>query len=238
MRFRTAVLLVLLLCAVPAVSSENPWPRIRKARVQHLLPRAMQRAGVDAWVVFVRENDNDPLASTSAARTPAAPRPSSSSAKRALAGALSGGRGHGAPGRRRPHDEVVAPGSRRGPLRPRGRGARRGEARAHRGELLARPRWRTGSRPPSASARRRLVPRFAARLVSSEELVFEWLSVKLPEEVEIMRRAAALTASLQEEAYRTVVPGRRATRTWRASSRSAWPSWAWRTAGRRTRTPT
>ncbi len=34
-----------------------------------------------------------------------------------------------------------------------------------------------------------------------------WLQVKLPAEVEIMRRAAALTAQLEAEAYATVVPG-------------------------------
>jgi Xaa-Pro dipeptidase len=45
-------------------------------------------------------------------------------------------------------------------------------------------------------------PSLAARLVSSTPQVQEWLSVKLPAEVEIMRRAAALTARLQEEASR------------------------------------
>jgi len=53
-----------------------------------------------------------------------------------------------------------------------------------------------------------LSPKLRSRLTSSEELVFEWLSVKLPEEVEIMREAAKVTAALQEEAYRTVVPGK------------------------------
>lgn len=46
-----------------------------------------------------------------------------------------------------------------------------------------------------------------ARLVSSEDVVIEWLSVKLPTEVEIMRRAAALTERLELEAYETIVPG-------------------------------
>jgi Xaa-Pro aminopeptidase len=51
-------------------------------------------------------------------------------------------------------------------------------------------------------------PELAARLVPAEELVIEWLSVKLPEEIEIMRRAGELTVQLQLEAYATVVPGR------------------------------
>jgi Xaa-Pro aminopeptidase len=46
----------------------------------------------------------------------------------------------------------------------------------------------------------------AGRLTSSEDLVTEWLSVKLPEEIEIMRRAGELTVQLQREAYGTVIP--------------------------------
>ncbi|MDX1396816.1 MAG: M24 family metallopeptidase [Gemmatimonadota bacterium] len=45
------------------------------------------------------------------------------------------------------------------------------------------------------------------RLVPSADMVVEWLSVKLPEEVEIMRRAALLTEQLELEAYATVLPG-------------------------------
>jgi Xaa-Pro dipeptidase len=45
------------------------------------------------------------------------------------------------------------------------------------------------------------------RLVSSEQLVYEWLSIKLPAEVEIMRQAAEVTARWQIEAYQQIVPG-------------------------------
>jgi Xaa-Pro aminopeptidase len=38
-------------------------------------------------------------------------------------------------------------------------------------------------------------------------MVDTWLAIKLPAEVAIMRRAAALTAQLEAEAYATVVPG-------------------------------
>jgi Xaa-Pro aminopeptidase len=53
-----------------------------------------------------------------------------------------------------------------------------------------------------------LGPELAGRLVPSEELVVEWLSVKLPQEIEVLRKAAALTAALEIEAYGTVVPGK------------------------------
>lgn len=47
----------------------------------------------------------------------------------------------------------------------------------------------------------------SSRLISSEELIYEWLSVKLPEEVEIMRKAAELTAQWELEAYEIIEPG-------------------------------
>jgi Xaa-Pro dipeptidase len=37
----------------------------------------------------------------------------------------------------------------------------------------------------------------ASKLVSSNELVYEWLSIKLPEEVEILKKAAQLAADFQ-----------------------------------------
>jgi Xaa-Pro aminopeptidase len=52
-----------------------------------------------------------------------------------------------------------------------------------------------------------LGPALRSRLVSSEELVNAWLAVKLPAEIAIMKRAAALTAQLELEAYATVRPG-------------------------------
>jgi len=64
---RMAVLLVMLLAQVCAAegaepAASNPWPAIRKARIEKLLPQAVQRSGVDAWLVVCRENHNDPLA--------------------------------------------------------------------------------------------------------------------------------------------------------------------------------
>ena len=59
--------LCLLLCmAVPLAladtHSKDPWPEIRKQRIAKLLPEAMAVAGVDAWLLLCRENNNDPLA--------------------------------------------------------------------------------------------------------------------------------------------------------------------------------
>ncbi len=66
MRRTPLALLLVLLCSLPVWAAElappGAWARIRKARIQRLLPGAMERAGVDAWVVLCRENANDPLA--------------------------------------------------------------------------------------------------------------------------------------------------------------------------------
>ncbi|HSF53543.1 MAG TPA: hypothetical protein VLA71_07320, partial [Algoriphagus sp.] len=35
---------------------ENPWPEIRKKRINQLLPEALKNAGVDSWLVICREN--------------------------------------------------------------------------------------------------------------------------------------------------------------------------------------
>ncbi|MFP5303499.1 hypothetical protein R2R70_20185, partial [Cobetia sp. SIMBA_158] len=41
-----------------------------------------------------------------------------------------------------------------------------------------------------------------------EEVVYQWLSIKLPAEVEIMKEAAMLSATWQIEAYKTIIPGK------------------------------
>ncbi|MFM9013743.1 MAG: M24 family metallopeptidase, partial [Gemmatimonadota bacterium] len=53
---------------------------------------------------------------------------------------------------------------------------------------------------------RALGPEWSRRLVPSHDLVQAWLAIKLPAEVEIMSRAARLTAQLAVEAYAKVVP--------------------------------
>jgi Xaa-Pro dipeptidase len=51
-----------------------------------------------------------------------------------------------------------------------------------------------------------LKPEISSKVLSSEELIFEWLSIKTPREIEIMREAAAITAAWEIEALQSVVP--------------------------------
>ena len=46
----------------PLPDDAGLWPSIRQERIRTLLGPAMERAGVDAWVVLARENANDPIA--------------------------------------------------------------------------------------------------------------------------------------------------------------------------------
>lgn len=201
---------VLLLTAAPVNAAPKAWLRIRKERVQRLLPGAMERANVDAWVVLCRENANDPLAAHVGCENAGAP---------AAFLFLRGKAGL--------HSVALSPSGEAKALQdiglmdevvPLERGvdlyarvaARLAEAKPSR---IAVNTSKTMSVADGLSATQRelllaaLPPALRSRLVSSEGLVYEWLSLKLPEEVDIMRRAAALTSQLQEEAYRTVVPG-------------------------------
>jgi Xaa-Pro aminopeptidase len=170
----------------------------------------MARAGVDAWIVLARENANDPIAAHIGAEN---------------AGGLAAflffadEQGNLESLAISPETEATAL-SEVSPLDD-VRSVRRGTSiyMAAAAELRSR---NPSSIAVNSSARniadglsytQRLAledafgPELSDRLVSSEEIVIEWLSVKLPQEIEIMRRAAKLTEQLELEAYAQVVPG-------------------------------
>jgi Xaa-Pro aminopeptidase len=183
---------------------------VRKARIARLLGPAMARAGVDAWLVLCRENANDPLAEhvggENAGGTAALLFVREGERVRSVAvspeGEVTALREVGL------HDVVES--------LPRGADLFARVA-AHLGGVKGRIALNASPDSPvadglsstqRAALERALPAGVRRRLVSSEELVAEWLSVKLPEEVEVLRVAARLTARLEEEAYRQVVPGR------------------------------
>ncbi len=193
----------------PFDPKHNPWPGIRKARIEQLLPQAMQLAGVDAWVVICRENANDPLAmhvgGENAGGTAAFLFLVQGTRVKSIAispwGEAVGLRDLAL------HDEVVAleqPGEIWSTLAGR-------LALANPQQIAVNCSARNVADGLSWSQRTELEQALSdelrGRLVSSESLVLEWLSVKLPAEVEIMRQAGALTVQLQQEAYAQVVPG-------------------------------
>ena len=219
---KSSLLLVLLFLTGAAVGRPNPkpsgspfagpspWPEIRKERIRALLPAAMKRAGVDAWLVACRENDNDPLAAHVGGENAGAPAAflffRTPGGVKAVA--LSPAGEATALKDMRLHDEVVVL-ERGAPLW--GEVAKR-LREADPKKIAVNSSAMTVADGLSHTQRvgleKALGPDLSGRLVPSEDLVVEWLSVKLPQEVEILRRAAALTAELEIDAYRTVVPGK------------------------------
>lgn len=195
---------------LPFPDDPTLWPSIRAERIATLLGPAMQRAGVDAWVVLGRENANDPIAAHVGAENAGG-----------LAAFLFFADGTGGLESLAisPETEATAL-SEVTPLdsvRSVPRGTSMYSAVAE--ELRARDPRRIAVNSSSRNIadglswtqreelERALGDALSGRLVSSEEVVIEWLSVKLHREVEIMRRAARLTEQLELEAYAQVVPG-------------------------------
>ena len=221
MRFAILFLIIPILACLPQNQEslsetttidwgDNPWPEIRKQRITQLLPAAMEATDLDAWLVICRENDNDPMADH-------------------IGGENAGGTAvflfytdsedfHSvvfspvgeatALDELDIHDRVI----------PVDRGASAIEdAAKFIGNLsLSRIALNTSRQNKLADGLSHsqyqaltmaLDPESRAALVSSEDLIYEWLSIKLPQEVEIMRKAAELTAAWQIEAYATIVPG-------------------------------
>ena len=189
---------------------KNPWPEIRKKRINKLLPNALQEAKVDCWLVLCRENNNDPLADH-------------------IGGENTGGsavflfynddRGfHSkvfspigestALDELNIHDEVVSV--------PRGNSTidlAINFIKNKNFETIAINSSTSNSIADGLSYTQRkeienLLGKDSKKLISSSELVYNWLSIKLPEEVAILTKAAKLTAEFQIEAYKTVIPGK------------------------------
>ena len=197
------------LTGLPFPPSENPWTEIRAERLERLLPLAMQRADVEVCLVICRENDNDPLAlhvgcenagGTAAFMffldgekvTSLVYSPEGESKSLSDVGV---------------HDKVVS--------------FKRGENVF---ELVADKLIEVDPQKIAINSSEKNIAdglsytqrmqleeaigsSMSKRLISSQNLVTEWLSVKTPAEIEIMRRAAALTAQLELEAYEMVIPG-------------------------------
>jgi len=186
------------------------WPSIREERIATLLGPAMQRANVDAWIVLGRENANDPIAAHVGAENAGglaaflffvdddgaleslAISPETEATALSEVTPLDSVRSvrRGSSLYESVAEEMKTRAPRRIAVNSSGRNVADGLSWTQRNAL-----------------ERALGPQLASRLVSSEEVVIEWLSTKLPREVDIMRRAAVLTEQLELEAYEQIVPG-------------------------------
>jgi Xaa-Pro aminopeptidase len=189
----------------------NPWPAIRAERISRLLPLAFDAARVDAWIILLRENANDPLALHVGGENAGAPAAVLfvRSGPGAVRSVMISGFGEAIALRELGiHDSVVVyqrgPGALEAAIAARLAAADPGRIAINSGGLAMADGLSATQRQALETA---LGPALRSRLVSSEELVNAWLAVKLPAEIAIMKRAAALTAQLELEAYATVRPG-------------------------------
>ncbi|MDI1323752.1 MAG: M24 family metallopeptidase [Algoriphagus sp.] len=190
--------------------NDNPWPEIRKQRIAKLLPEAMKAANVDAWLILCRENHNDPIATHVGGEN------ASGMASFLFYQDESGF-----------HSLVFS---------PEGEATALDELNIHETvikvqqgastlekavEFLKEKNFKSiaiNTSPTNALADglshsqqvelEKLMGPDASKLISSTELVYEWLSIKLPEEVEIMKKAAQLASDFQVEAYKMIIPGK------------------------------
>lgn len=215
----SAISLLMLACGTPSTPemtaaqvsdwSDNPWPEIRKQRINTLLPEAMQAAQVDAWMVICRENHNDPIAThvggENAGGTAVFLFYLDDQGFHSLAFSPDGEAT--SLDELDIHDEVIK--------------VARGSSTLEQAVAFVKEKdFQTIAINTSESnamadglshsQHQGLIQALgdrSDRLVSSTELVYEWLSIKLPAEVEIMREAARLASIWQIEAYEMVEPG-------------------------------
>lgn len=188
----------------------NPWPEIRKKRINQLLPEALKNSGVDVWLVVCRENYNDPIATHVGGEN------ASGTAAFLFYNDADGF-----------HSLVFSPEGEATALDeldihekvervPRGESALAKAVDFIKQKGFKNVAVNTSSSNEMAdgmthSQYQELVQWMgpdASKVVSSEELVYEWLSIKLPEEVEILTQAAQLASDFQEQAYAMIVPGK------------------------------
>ncbi|MFN5331791.1 MAG: aminopeptidase P family protein, partial [Bacteroidota bacterium] len=189
---------------------ENPWPEIRKKRINQLLPEALKNAQIDSWLVICRENYNDPIAThvggENASGTAAFLFYNDQEGFHSLAFSPDGEAT--ALEDLAIHQQVIRV--------PRGESALAKAVAFIKEKGFSTVAINTSTSNEMAdgltySQHQELVSLMGVdqkKLVSSEELVYEWLSIKLPEEVEILKKAAQLAADFQEEAYASIVPGK------------------------------
>lgn len=188
---------------------KNPWSEIRKKRINTLLPKALEASQVDSWMVICRENNNDPIADhiggENAGGTAAFLFFNDETGFHSLVFSPSGEAT--ALDELDIHDQVIS--------------VERGTSAVKMAvdfikekdfKNIAVNSSDSNAMADGLSYSQRIelesfLGDFSNRLKPSTELIYEWLSIKLPEEVDILRKAAQLTADWQIEAYRQVIPG-------------------------------
>lgn len=206
--------LIICLCVISSLfhyANTSPWPSIRKERITSLLPEALKAAAVDAWIVICRENNNDPLADHVGGENAGGVATfifyndeqgfhsvafSPSSEAQALDDLNI-------------HDKVISVDRSLSTVNAAVKFIHDKDFKTIAINSSTSNAQADGlSYTQRLSLEKALGEEFSKRLVSSENVVYEWLSIKLPAEVEILRQAAQMSRDFQLEAYEQVIPGK------------------------------
>jgi Xaa-Pro aminopeptidase len=189
-------------------NDKSPWNRIRKKRINELLPEAMNLAEVDSWIIICRENANDPIADHVGGEN--------AGREMAIVFTLEGDNVHSTAfspwgevvglKEMNVHDEIIT-------LEDPDELYNEIANMMHRinpGKIAINSSNKNIADGLSYTQRKKLESALnfmKDNLVSSQDLVSEWLSVKLDEEIEIMKQAGELTVKIIKDAYKKIVPG-------------------------------
>jgi Xaa-Pro aminopeptidase len=189
---------------------DNPWPEIRKKRINKLLPEALKTASVDCWLVVCRENNNDPMAEhvggENAGGTAVFMFYNDSEGFHSLVFSPSGE--STALDELDIHDTVISVERGTSAIDTAVAFIRTKEFKTIAVNISEENALADGLSHTQYKELETKMGSLSTILVPSTELVYEWLSIKLPEEVDIMRKAAQYTADWQIEAYSEVIPGK------------------------------
>lgn len=188
---------------------ESPWPDIRAKRIRELLPQAMKSTTAEAWLIVCRENNNDPISEHIGGEN--------AGGEAAFLFYFEGMDLHSivfspvgeatALKDLNLHDSIVSFQKNAFALKLATEFIR---SKSIKKLAVNKSTENSLADGLSATQYQRLVKHFedyTIEFISSEEIIYEWLSIKLPEEVAILKQAAQLTADWQIEAYQNVVPG-------------------------------
>nr|WP_265608040.1 M24 family metallopeptidase [Alteromonas sp. ASW11-130] len=191
-------------------AQSSPWDSIRQHRINQLLPHALKAGGAEAWLIICRENNNDPLAKHIGCEN---------AGKTAVfLFYLNGGKlskiayspvGEALALADLDLLDTVIPieNSESAIVKAAEFINKKGLEKIAINVSTDNPQADGLSYSQYQALLDAIGREHTSKFVSSEDVVYSWLSVKLPEEVEIMRNAAKLTAQWQLEAYAQIVPG-------------------------------
>ncbi|WP_414827572.1 M24 family metallopeptidase [Alteromonas sp. H39] len=189
----------------------SPWMDIRQQRMQTLLPSAMSRAKVSHWLIVCRENDNDPIAAHVGCENAGgtAVVVFSKQAERVNSRMFSPVSESTAVKELGIFDEVIDVERTDSAIEVAADWLNQQEVSALAiNSFSGNPQADGLSHSQYLALKETLAPKMATRLTAAEPVIYEWLSRKLPSEVDIMAKAATITSNWQYEAYQTVIPGK------------------------------